>query len=61
MQCEHTEIKDGPNIPRLYGSWKSKICKKCGAWHRYDWRDNPEGDWANTPIEDELKEDEYIH
>ena len=32
MPCEHRRLKNGPNIPRVYGSWASEICEDCGAW-----------------------------
>lgn len=51
-------MKEGPSIPRMYGSYKSKICIDCGCWHKYDWHDNPVDDWESKPIEDEIVEEE---
>lgn len=30
--CQHVSTDAGPNIPRVYGSWASEICRDCGAW-----------------------------
>jgi hypothetical protein len=32
--CTHDKVTRGPDIPRRYGSWQSRVCTACGAWHR---------------------------
>ncbi len=35
MTCNHTNVKQGPSVPRVYGSWDSEICVDCGAWRTF--------------------------
>lgn len=32
QKCEHKITFAGPDIPRVYGSWASEVCRDCGAW-----------------------------
>lgn len=32
MTCEHRECREGPHVPRVYGSWYTMVCSSCGAW-----------------------------
>lgn len=40
--CPHNSTRDGPQIPRVYGSGGTTICMLCGAW-RPSW--NPGVGW----------------
>lgn len=48
--CEHDQVQPGPDLPRLYGSWASEVCSRCGAWrtmghvnrsHLSEWKTGP--------------------
>jgi hypothetical protein len=32
VSCDHREWREGPHIPRIYGTWYSVTCTACGAW-----------------------------
>ena len=56
--CEHENLKVGPNLPRAYGSCQTKICCDCNAWRQFDWHGNSISNWLNSPIEDMLEPDD---
>ena len=56
--CRHKETTDGKPITRLHGSYKTKICVKCGRVKRFTWLDEPVGRWGYVdPKEYEPRED----
>lgn len=55
--CRHTKTRDGPDVPRLYGSYKSRICVKCGRRRLFDWYNVPQGRWHKV----EIKHDAESH
>jgi hypothetical protein len=38
--CPHAATSRGKDIPRVYGSFRSEVCKDCGAYRYRDHRDN---------------------
>lgn len=58
MTCAHSSTRRGKNIPRVYGSWRSEVCEKCGAYrvrdHRGDLITDYRGRWrsAENYVED---------
>ena len=31
-RCNHAILVRGPDVPRVYGSWRSRRCSGCGKW-----------------------------
>lgn len=46
MTDDHIHVSDhrGPDIPRVYGSSRSQVCK-CGAWRMVTHHDEPMLGW----------------
>lgn len=40
-KCCHEEIKRGPDIPLMYGSYQSRICQQCSMWMVVDHHGDP--------------------
>lgn len=34
--CSHTNTRRGRNIPRVWGSWQSRVCTDCGDYRAVD-------------------------
>lgn len=59
--CAHPVTSRGANVPRVYGSWQTEVCEKCGAFrtHGHDqgrsnlsaWRPTTEYASATAPGE----------
>lgn len=40
IDCQHPSTKRGKNIPLRYGSWRSEVCRGCGAYRARDHHGN---------------------
>lgn len=60
--CKHARTTRGADAPRLYGSWRTEVCRDCGAFrthghdvgrsHPSEW--NPASEYAAATAEQEL-------
>lgn len=57
--CRHTETKDGKLLPRVSGSYKTKICVKCGRVKRFTWHDEPVGRWGYVDPKEYLIDEDF--
>lgn len=61
--CQHERTTRGANVPRRYGSWRTEVCRDCGAFRTHghdaarsqlsDWR--PASEYAEATAEQELE------
>lgn len=58
--CAHTSTARGANVPRRWGSYRSEVCRDCGAFrtmthhgeHKSEWR--PANEYSEATAEQEL-------
>ena len=43
--CSHSETTRGNDIPRRWGSYRSEVCRACGAFRPLDHHDEVRGSW----------------
>lgn len=53
-KCKHTKRKLGPDIMRLYGSWRTIVCLSCQRWRKMDWCGRWVGTWRKGDINIEI-------
>ena len=47
IRCKHSNVKPGPRVAAVYGSWETEVCRRCGKYrvnHHY-W-----GPWKRGPV-----------
>ena len=53
-RCRHSETVRGPDIPRVYGSFRSEICLDCRAYRKLSHANQePMSKWIKTPLQNE--------
>lgn len=61
VQCSHLKTKRGKNAPRQWGSFRTEVCTKCGAFRfkthldeiRSEWK--PKSEYPDATAEQELE------
>jgi hypothetical protein len=41
MNCLHTRIERGRDVPRVWGSWRTQVCLDCGAFRMHAHNEDP--------------------